>query len=70
MLSNRKSRAPLAQGLVSRLSSLHAWQSRRIGRRTVATTGNPAPFTAAEAEVISLGDIGSHILERLEEVRR
>jgi hypothetical protein len=70
MRSNSKSAAPLAQGLASQLSSLHAWQSRRIGRRTVATTGNPAPFAAADAEVISLGDIASHILERLQEVRR
>jgi hypothetical protein len=70
MLAHSKSRAPLAQGLASQLSSLHAWQSRRTGRRTVATTGNSAPCAAAEAEVISLGDIASHILERLEEVRR
>jgi hypothetical protein len=67
MLANRTSRAPLAQGLASQLSSLHAWQSHQTGRRAVATTGNPVPCAAADAEVISLGDIAS---ERLEEVRR
>jgi hypothetical protein len=69
MLQNSKSQAPLTLGVASQLSSLHAWQCRRMGRPTVATTGNPTPFAAAEAEVTSLGDIASHTLERLEGVR-